>query len=337
MFNSINSAFILAILFVILVQGATVSSVEAAPEIISVHKIWDAAEHNAFTDLLRHNDMWFCTFRESDSHAAGIDGKIRIIVSTDGTHWESAALIEEPGTDLRDPKLCVTPDNRLMLVAGGSIYDEGIFLTRAPRVAFSEDGYNWTSPVRVLAEDHWLWRVTWHNGIAYSLSKMGDGHPLSRKGYLYTSTDGLDWTWHTEFVVSGVSETTLRFMPDEELIALIRPGFIGSSYPPYKDWNFYETGVQIGGPNFIRVPDGTLWAAARHYNPDGTQETGLAKMTKDSYERVLTLPSSGDTSYPGMVWYDGLLWISYYSSHEGKSDIYLAKIRIPLQTAADDY
>jgi hypothetical protein len=36
----------------------------------------------------------------------------------------------------------------------------------------------------------------------------------------------------------------------------------------------------------------------------------------------------GDTSYPGMVWHDGLLWIPYYSSHEEKTSIYLARIRI---------
>ena len=53
----------------------------------------------------------------------------------------------------------------------------------------------------------------------------------------------------------------------------------------------------------------------------------LARMTKDSYEPVLRLPSGGDCSYPGMVVYDGLLWMSYYSSHEGKTSIYLARIR----------
>ena len=43
---------------------------------------------------------------------------------------------------------------------------------------------------------------------------------------------------------------------------------------------------------------------------------------------VLELPCDGDTGYPGMAWHDGLLWISYYSSHEGKTSIYLAKIRL---------
>ena len=42
----------------------------------------------------------------------------------------------------------------------------------------------------------------------------------------------------------------------------------------------------------------------------------------------LELPSGGDCSYPGMVWHEGLLWMSYYSSHEGKTSIYLAKVRL---------
>ena len=43
---------------------------------------------------------------------------------------------------------------------------------------------------------------------------------------------------------------------------------------------------------------------------------------------VLELPSGGDTSYAGMVLKDGILWVSYYSSHEGKTSIYLAKVGI---------
>ena len=60
----------------------------------------------------------------------------------------------------------------------------------------------------------------------------------------------------------------------------------------------------------------------------------MARMTADGdYEPVLTLPSGGDTSYPGLVWHDGLLWMSYYSSHEGKTSIYLAKIKLPLESS----
>ena len=38
--------------------------------------------------------------------------------------------------------------------------------------------------------------------------------------------------------------------------------------------------------------------------------------------------------YTGLVWHNDLLWISYYSSHEGKTSIYLAKVRIDLEAKA---
>jgi len=63
--------------------------------------------------------------------------------------------------------------------------------------------------------------------------------------------------------------------------------------------------------------------------PPAPPETVLARLSRDTSEPVLTLPSGGDCSYPGMVWHDGLLWMSYYSSHEDKRSIYLAKIRLP--------
>ena len=72
-----------------------------------------------------------------------------------------------------------------------------------------------------------------------------------------------------------------------------------------------------------------MWASGRRYHDGGSASTVLARMTRQSYEPVLTLPSGGDTSYPGMVWHEKLLWMSYYSSHESKTSIYLAKIHLP--------
>ena len=88
-----------------------------------------------------------------------------------------------------------------------------------------------------------------------------------------------------------------------------------------------DIGVPIGGPNFILTPDGKMWAAGRKYGKQA--RTSLATMTGTSFQHVLELPSGGDTSYPGMVLHDGLLWMSYYSSHEGgKTSIFLAKIKL---------
>ena len=136
------------------------------PQLISMERIWDHAPHNAFTDLIRFRGRWWCVFREAQAHDAP-GGIVRVLKSETGGSWESAATVRERGIDLRDPKLSVTPDGRLMLLMGGCVYDdEGEYLTRAPRVSFSEDGSTWSDPQKLLSEDHWLWRATWHgNGV----------------------------------------------------------------------------------------------------------------------------------------------------------------------------
>ncbi|SIO41251.1 hypothetical protein SAMN05444166_4493 [Singulisphaera sp. GP187] len=316
----------------------------AEPELVSVEKIWDKGSHNAFTDLTRWHDKWYCTFRESAAHVGG-NGKLRVLESSDGKTWESAALIAEDGVDLRDPKFSITPDNRLMIVGGGSIYNGTTTLQgRQPRVTFSKDGREWTTPTPVLSEGEWLWRVTWHDGKAYGISYASGARTTPEtkpaadwKLKLFVSSDGVKYDLVTHLDVPGnPNESTVRFLPDGEMIALVRReagsklAWIGHSQAPYTEWTWKETKHQVGGPNFIRLPNGSLWAAGRSY--PGGAKTVVARMTGDSYEPLLTVPSGGDTSYPGLVWHDGLLWMSYYSSHEAKkSSIYLAKIKLPLE------
>jgi len=325
-----------AVLCGLLVAGAAVA--QDTPELVSVKMIWNQGQYNAFTDLIRFQDKWFCTFREGESHVYGEDGTIRIIASDDGETWESMALLAEGGIDLRDPKLSVMPDGRLMMLAGGSVYEGKEYKGRQPRVAFSKDGVEWTPTQRILGEGEWLWRVTWHKDKGYGVTRLLTIEPDGKKHTnvrLMVTTDGLHYD---EIVPWGElhdrpNETTVRFLDNDEMMAMVRreegdtTGWLGTSMPPYTEWTWHQTGHRFGGPNFIQLPDGSLWGASRYY--PGGAKTVLARMTRDSYEPVLTLPSGGDTSYPGLVWHDGLLWMSYYSSHEGKASIYLAKIRIP--------
>ncbi|MFD0786174.1 exo-alpha-sialidase, partial [Micromonospora azadirachtae] len=76
--------------------------------VTAVRRIGDRAPHNAFTDLARHRDRWFCVFREGGTHVSA-DGTIRVLVSPDARHWASAALLARDGTDLRDPRLVTRP------------------------------------------------------------------------------------------------------------------------------------------------------------------------------------------------------------------------------------
>ena len=78
----------------------------------------------------------------------------------------------------------------------------------------------------------------------------------------------------------------------------------------------------------IRLPDRRLLATVRLY--DGGLRTSLCWVDVEAgtLAEFLRLPSGGDTSYAGTLWHDGLVWISYYSSHDGKACIYLAKVKL---------
>jgi hypothetical protein len=297
-------------------------------------KIWDQGKHNAFTDLVRVKDAWYCVFREGDDHAKGA-GKIRVLRSTDGKAWASVALIEQDGVDLRDPHISVTPKGQLMIVGGAAVPP-----TRDPLrdhysfVSFSSDGRDWSKPEKTLESWQWLWRVRWHGDKVYGVAYRSDSKPPRKyEGFLYQGTDGKKYERIASFDVPNTTEASLAFDGETMLCLQRRDGkpntaMLGISKAPYKDWLWKDLGVYFGGPHLLQTPDGT-WLAAGRMTTTGKPQTVLCELDvkEGKLLPLLTLPSGGDTSYVGMVWHDDQLWMSYYSSHEGKTSIYLARIR----------
>ena len=326
--NRIMSLFLL----ILAPMVARAQAPPARPDQVEVARIWDRAPHNAFTDLIRHRDRWYCAFREGTSHVSP-DGALRVLTSTDGRDWSSAARITSESADLRDPKLSITPDGRMMLV--------GVAALRPPSTPryqsmawFSRDGLDWGEGVAIGEPNVWLWRVAWHDNTAYGVGYATGGPKFVR---LYRSRDGVGF----EPLVPTLSdrgepnEAALAFLPDGTGLCLLRrdgrqpTALLGRSGPPYTDWTWKDLGVRVGGPALLRLPNGRLVAGVRLY--DGKVRTALCWLDSESgkLEEFQTLPSGGDTSYPGLVWHDGRLWVSYYSSHEGKTSIYLAQVKLP--------
>ena len=104
------------------------------------------------------------------------------------------------------------------------------------------------------------------------------------------------------------------------------------SKPPYKEFNYIRIGHSAGGQNIIQLEDGKWLIGSReseYERPDNRKNiaTVLFSTNEDGvYKRLAELPSGGDTSYPGFVLYQNKLWVSYYSSHEGSTAIYLSVI-----------
>jgi len=321
--------FLLWLTLPVMAADRHVTGVKGSLERVDVQKIWDKAPHNAFTDLIRFQGRWFCVFREGQAHVSP-DGALRILTSTDGRDWESAALITSSAADLRDAKITVTPDGSLMLSGAAALHDRSKH-THQSLAWFSRDGRTWSDAIPIGDPDVWLWRVTWHGPRAYGI---GYGCGEDRAIRLYTSSNGrqFDTLVPRLFDRGYPNETSILFDGDVALCLLRRDGtpntaLLGSSKPPYLAWEWQDLGVRLGGPHMIRLPDGSLLAAGRLY--DGTTRTSLCWIDREQGKLVecLALPSGGDTSYPGLVWHDNMLWISYYSSHEGKIAIYLARAR----------
>ncbi|NLO02510.1 MAG: hypothetical protein GX126_09380 [Bacteroidales bacterium] len=306
-----------------------------------VEKIYDTDEYSAFTDLIRFNNSFYCSFRVGSDHAGGKNGKVRIIRSVDGQTWENVVLLEKEGIDLRDPKLSVTPDNKLMVIMGGSVYENRKLLARKPHVSFSDQsGLNFSDPQRVKfaygagSEFSWLWRVTWNGNVGYTIDYQIDDEK-EWKIFLMKTTDGMTFENVVQLEVDGKpNEATVRFDKKDNIRVLIRreggdkTGVLASSQYPYEKWSYEKLDFRLGGPNFIFAGNDKLVIGTRKYQDKVQTHLLVTNLTGDVKKEII-LPSGGDTSYPGMLIHKNKLCVSYYSSHEGNSSIYFT--RIPLR------
>jgi hypothetical protein len=304
----------------------------ATPTLLSVKMIWGKSPYSAFTDLIHFHDHFFCCFRESNSHQDGENGKIRILMSKDAVNWKSVALLASHGYDLRDPKFSITPQGQLMLNMGATIWGNNQSETINSAVSFSMDGKKWENILVLPYTGQWIWHVTWNQegtayGMAYSANSDG-----TTQVKLVSSSDGVNYNDVKFFTIpNSPTEATLRFLPDQTMLALLRrndgPGLFGVSVPPYQDWHWSNTQSILGGPDFLIIDDKAIWASSRQTS--GEDETCiLAQIINGCYLPMLTFPSSGDCSYPGMVYRDGKLYVSYYASQTGKACIYLAVVQL---------
>ncbi|MBZ4190869.1 hypothetical protein [Niabella beijingensis] len=302
-------------------------------------EIWDGAPHNAFTDLLSYKGYVYCSFREGSAHVPGSNGVGRIIRTRDGKNWESFVLIQKEGIDLRDQKISVMPDGRMLCLMGGSVYDTtkkpSQLLGMYPHVAFMGPDMKFTTPEKAILENsghNWIWRLTWYKGTGYGID-YGSG----RAAVLVKTTDGKTFTRVASLDVDGMpNESTIRFDKKGTMYILIRReqddkmGILATGTAPFTSFKYRKLDYRLGGPEFIFTPDQKkLIVGTRLYLPGGAKTGILVTDLEGRLLKTQVLESGGDCSYPGMLIKGNELWTSYYSSHTGKTKIYF--VRIPLK------
>lgn len=308
-----------------LIAGNAAAPPEA--QIEDLRMIWGRAPHNASTDLLRFRERWYCVFREGPLTASP-DGAVRVLTSPDGGVWQSSAVITVPGADLRDPKLSTASYNRLLLLA------EAVSGPARRTLAWlSQDSRDWEGPLQAADDGMELGRVTWHLNRAYSVGYSRSGPGPVR---LYSSGDGERFTVQADNLVPPRqdAEAGLLFGRDGSALCLLRgdgadsPAQLGKSRAPYKAWSWSGLNAAVAAPNMLELADGRVIVAGSIPGNDARIALWWLDPERGTLREFLRLPSGEESGRPGLALHEGMLWVGYHSSHEGRAMIYLARVRL---------
>lgn len=321
----------------ILVQGAEPPAERRV--IWDVSRIEDRDECRIeFPELIRFRGQWYCAFREAFVHGNDDSGRARLVRSMDGTNWESVAVFEWGGGDVRDPRLSITPEGALMInsciyFAGkntgkpDSLVEQDV--RRQSVTWLSRDGEAWsTAHACPTGINTWRWDVTWHGGMGYSVAY----HGTQNSGALYRTRDGRTWRMLRDdyFPESGGTEAALAFPAQDLAVCLLRQpstkdGVVDAKIgigrgPPWQDWEWKSLQLDwadgkdtprgpatFAGPKLLVLSDGRVVATGRNLGL-WFVESETAQLTKFA-EPI-------GPSYPGVAEHNGKLWVT-----AGTSDV----------------
>ncbi|WP_438863482.1 hypothetical protein [Neptunicella sp.] len=301
--------------------------------------LYNKASHNAFTDLCVYRQQLYCCFRAAQDHISP-DGNIVVLHLGWQGEIQAETKIRMPGCDLRDPKLSVSADGKLILLAYGRHYDQQHkFLYSQPYVWFSTDGNSWSCAKPIGQKNWWLWRLSWYGdkalGFAYNRRQqtlaLYAGNPLRTFEKILPEAFS-----QRKNKLGYPNESDICFNPDGTAYAIIRrdadsgSAQLGIAKPPYKQWRWHNLDFYLGGPAMLLINQQQAVLAGRIWQPSGPK-TALINLDLGTFEAKIRqiLPSDGDCSYPGLVKQDNQLYVSYYSSHiNQQSAIYLHRINV---------
>ncbi|MCY3762183.1 MAG: hypothetical protein OXH50_13110 [Gemmatimonadetes bacterium] len=317
-----------------------------AIQVESITTVRKDANHNAFTDLCVYSGRFYLTFRSSpDGHRVSSCARVVVLESDDALTWSEAFTFSVPGRDTRDPHFLVFRGSLFVYTGTWLLHGEGVPLNLNEHLgyaAWTDDGSGWNGPAQMEGTyGHYIWRAASHGDRAYLCGRRRRGYgsgiedeqqPGSIESAMLTSADGLVWYFHSLFAGDYGDETAFLFEEDGSALALVRDGAgkrarICRSAPPWKAWTSACLERNVGGPLIVRW--GGRYLVGGRKSMGDTAATSLWWLHGDALHEAVELPSGGDSSYPGFVALSeerGLL--SYYSSHEGGTAVYLAELAL---------
>jgi hypothetical protein len=316
-----------------LAAATAVKAAEPASQLVpprEVRKLVADGKHNAFTALTRFQDRFWLAFRSATGHNSA-DGDIVLLESADAQTWNESKRLNV-GPDDRDPQFLVVGQRLLLYVPGMS----GRELTTY--ALHTEDGRSWSQPQPVYQPQFIVWKPCAFGGKYYAGAHKKDevSGGKGREVHLVVSEDGLHWEKISTIRAGNwESETTLYFEPTGHVVAFLRqkyaspPCQILEADPPYQQWTPRSAGVPHLSGHCVHTFRGVTYLLSRTMDYS-TRKTGTMIYTYagGQLRPYCELPSGGDCSYAEAVELGDEMLVSYYSSHEGTTNIHLA--RVPL-------
>ena len=351
----IRQVFIFFIFIMLLFSPDNLFCQAPKVKVVSVKRIFDNGEHNAFTDMVNYKGNFYLTFRSCpDGHAVHPTSSIIILRSKDAKEWRQVNRFSVKYRDTRDPKFLVFK-NKLFVYTGTWYYGD----PKSKRKDFTinehlgyavrtENGMDWSEPQLLEGTyGHYIWRAAAYDDKAYICARRrhnfleifppGENRSSIMESAMLESENGLVWKKKALFQERWGDETAFLFKKDGSVLAVARRGRgnaeLCRAKKPWTTWERTDLGEYIGGPLLVKW--GKYYLVGGRKKTEQGYKTALSWLIDGELHTFAVLPSGGDNSYPGFIELSPTrALISYYSSHEKYKDgktktaIYLAEIRI---------
>jgi len=304
--------------------------------------------HNAFTDLAFWKGRFWLAYIEAPTHFASRRSRVILLSSTDCRSWTRSAVFGGNGLDIRDPKLGIHNARLLLVALLNHSFDPSPFRTV---MASSSDGRHWSELQDILPEG-------WLMGKPLSAGSTchAPAHNLQLGAVaLWQSIDGEQWH-QSAMIAEGrqADETAIVLDENNLMTAVTRVEGRGSSlfghnaagtlvsvsHAPFTTWEqkLFDTNDRLDSPALLQTLQ-RLFIAGRRQAVVNTRlqkpgsvisrkRTALFEL-RSGLHHLVDLPSSGDTAYPGMVFHDGKLYLSYYTNSPQRDYPWLLGLLLP--------
>ena len=314
------------ILLIILIAACSLNAQNLVkpPE---VRQVFANGKHNAFTAMRRFKGELYLAFRAGDGHNSAT-ADVLVLRSKDGKEWQQTFKFDVAKDD-RDPQMVVT-DQRLFLYVPAM---NGKELTTW--LMYTDDGQKWSDAVKIYEPQFILWKPCVHDGVFYSTAHKKDetSGGKGREVHFVKSADGINWEKVSTIRAGNwESETTLFFDDKHHATAFLRQKYgtpqaqVLEADPPYAEWKSRDAGVSHFSGHSVHTFKGVTYLLSRFLKSGKDYGAMIYTFADGKLTPYCEVPAGGDCAYLEAVEDGPNMLVSYYSTHEGSTNIYLAVV-----------